>query len=333
MAFPLLKSLSTACVLNETKIATHVFDMQGTIMRLLREHLLNMVHTFARQDDLYFPDKNYKHDQAIKNLTSPDYDEMAALRRDDRLFRTINTLVVEAVQTALKQFQDSEQPNYVSSFEDDYSNHNGHKEKAAIVMAHNATDHFSKADILKLRFVDTFQMTLYHEIIRAIRESTPKPTKRTNFDKHGERLAQAFEQGLNSPETQHELNDLCGSLMHEIAHLHQIKKMKDPNKAYNPDTEKNALGVPFSQHQARSTHYYAQYNEIDAYAVGTASELLLKHNAKDKKVDVPQLTREADHFFYVKYAKSAPHNEIQHIHRRFIRTLVNNLNHHNEQVN
>jgi hypothetical protein len=183
-----------------------------------------------------------------------------------------------------------------------------------------------------IKFSDKIRTDLYHALIAEIRKIS-KPTVRTNIEKYKKAIDKAFENAILS--ISKTVDEFSVMILHEITHLAQWKSSK--SDTYFPNIGKNAVGKKKKDWGTNPEYvedfdldYLADFNEIDGYANQVAAELLITHKAENKKINVGAIAHMAEHAFYTKATPNNP--RLKTIFKRFMRTVTNNLQHHNDLI-
>lgn len=154
-------------------------------------------------------------------------------------------------------------------------------------------------------------------------------TMKTNLNAWGKRFSAIIEGSLMRLDENEDVKMLCNVIIHELTHASQEAGYKD---GYDKNP-KNAYGVKFKDYYheiARGLsydNYHAAYHEIDAYANGSAAEIIQKNpNLSDLKTEMANYA----HPVYKKFkpTKNMPAEKrkiYMDIWGRFQKTLMKNL--------
>lgn len=312
--------------LSESKIAPYVFKMKSIFIQSIKEEVIPWITA----DKLYYPDKKYNSQSALDFIINPPkygYDDHGEIRSNDLLYNKIGSALVIAIHKCMNLLGDKiEKPQTVTYYPQ-------YAMSAAVgIPEYDETIPSSKISPKLLKFSDKIQTDLYHYLIAEVRKIA-KPTTRTNISKYQKAIADAFDSGLSLADK--DLNEFVTMILHEITHLAQWKSSK--SDTYFPNIGINAMGKKKKDWgknpdiiDGYDLDYLADYNEIDAYANECAAKLLITHKAENKKINVNHMSKLAENLFYIDIAKKTP--KILHIFKRFMRTLINNLNAHNDNL-
>lgn len=330
--FTLLSSLL------EAKMSTNVFSLKNEILNAIRK----LPHELL--DSKYFPNKTYDTSKARNEIDDSEtgdlysgskvYDEnLVNARFEDDLFKNLQNNVRFAIYLWLNNHQsDIATPESIVITTQEKI-HNG-----AIGIPQYDDEQMvpqSRIPVKKFEVSGKFITMLFHEIIDELRKR-PKPNKSTKDEIYISRFEDSINSVLSNPEIISELHTFCGIVVHEAQHLAQHKRGASDH--HYPNFDKNMLGNKRdSDGDSQSIHdYFAEYTEIDAYAVEVVSNLLLKYVQPGTTANVPKLTQLAKHSFYTEYNDSNldeyTSSQIQLIKRRFMKKVVNGLNHYNHEL-
>lgn len=323
--FPLLN------VLLEEKASSKVFELKDLII----DSITSISERLA--DDKYFPHKKYDTTKAKEEIENSDgyvktggfSETHAELRFDDQLRKMLESQIRFAISKWIHSDTIFAKPEYISI-------DNNEKHYHGAVGTHHYDDDQkvpqSKIPVKKFMVSGKFVTILFHQIVDELR-SRPKPTKTTKEEVYIMRMNESILAAINDPTVNKELNIFCSIVVHEAQHLAQHKKgMHD---RYFPNTQKNALGNKNNSfgEPINKLNYYAEYGEIDAYAVDLASKLLLDNVPKGAKANIRDLMLKANHAFYTDFDKNQlPNTNIEPIRQRFIKRVFNALNHYNDTL-
>ena len=315
--------------IQESKVSSYIFKMKQNILNSLRTDVLPSLY----DDKLYYPDKKYDSAKALEFITGSskqyEYDDHTEIRSNDLLYDKLGNALRNSVIRNMNLLGDMiEKPEYVSSYP-------SYKMTAAVGIPEYDDYQNVPASKIKpklIKFSNKIQTDLYHAIIAEIRKIS-KPTARTNIEKYKKAIANAFENAVSS--ISEIIDEFAVMILHEITHLAQWKSSK--SDTYFPNIGKNAVGKKKSDWGKNPDYvdgfdldYLADFNEIDGYANQVAAELLIKHKAENKKINVGAIANLAENAFYTKTTTSNP--RLKSIFKRFMRTVTNNLQHHNDLI-
>lgn len=317
--FTLLSSLS------EAKMSTNVFSLKNEILNAIRK----LPHELL--DSKYFPNKTYDTTKArneIDNSESGDlysgskaYDEnLVNSRFEDELFKNLQNNVRFAIYLWLKNHQaDIATPEsiFITTQE---KKHNGAIGTPKYDDEQRVPQ--SKIPVKKFEISGKFVTVLFHEVVDELRKR-PKPNKSTKDEIYIKRFEDSINTALSKPEIISDLHTFCGIVAHEAQHLAQHKS--GASDSHYPNFDKNMLGNSRdSDGDSQSIlDYFAEYTEIDAYAVEVVSNLLLKYVEHGTPADIPKLVQLAKHSFYTEFNDDGldkyTTSQIQLIKRRFMK--------------
>lgn len=328
MSFQLLQ------LLIESKTSTKVFD--------LKHEIINSLSSIGEKlaDSKYFPHKSYDTAKAQDEIESSDgpvhiasfSDSLAGTRFDDLLRSTITTEIRFAISKWIRSNSDLAHPETIIIDRNEKKHHGA-------VGSYQYDDDVkvpqSKIPVKNFMASGRFITILFHKIIDELRKR-PKPAKTTKEEVYISRVNDSIKAAFADENVNKEFNMFCSIIVHESQHLAQHKKgMHDK---YFPNTQRNALGNRRNSRgePINKLNYYAEYNEIDAYAVDLASRLLLDHVKPGTKANIRALMSLATHAFYTEFdgqeLKSEDGVDIEPIRKRFIKRVVNALNDYNQSL-
>jgi hypothetical protein len=321
-------------LLTEAKASSKVFDLKHKIINSLSSVGERLV------DHKYFPHKSYDTAKAQDEIEASDgdihvpsfSDSLAGTRFDDLLRTTISTEIRFAISKWLSSNSELAHPQSISI------DRNEKKHHGAVGSYHYDDDlkiPQSKIPVKNFMVSGRFITILFHKIVDELRKR-PKPAKTTKEEVYISRVNDSIKAAFADENVIKEFNMFCSIIVHEAQHLAQHKKgMHDK---YFPNTQRNVLG---NRKNARGEpinklNYYAEYDEIDAYAVDLASRLLLDHVKPGTKANIRALMSLATHAFYTEFdgqeLKSEDGVDIEPIRKRFIKRVVNALNDYNNSL-
>jgi hypothetical protein len=327
-SFQLLK------LLNEAKVSSKVFDLKHKIINSLTAVAERLV------DHKYFPHKSYDTAKAQDEIESSDgqvhipsfSDSLAGTRFDDLLRSTMTSEIRFAISKWIRSNSDLAHPETI------IIDRNEKKHHGAVSSYHYDDDlkvPQSKISVNNFMVSGRFITILFHKIVDELRKR-PKPVKSTKEEIYISRVNDSINAALQDENVVKEFNMFCSIIVHEAQHLAQHKKgMHDK---YFPNTQRNVLGNRKNSRGApiNTLNYYAEHNEIDAYAVDLASRLLLDHVKPGTKANIRALMSLATHAFYTEFdgqeLKSEDGVDIEPIRKRFIKRVINALNDYNQSL-
>lgn len=329
-----MQSFQFLQLLNEVKVSSKVFDLKHGIINSLQSVGERLSHS------KYFPHKSYDTAKAQDEIESSDgvidtpsfSDSLAKTRFDDLLRDTISSEIRFAISKWIRSNEDLAYPEVITIDRTEHKYHGG-------VSSYHYDDDLkipqSKIAIKKFIVSGRFITILFHKIVDELR-TRPKPVKSTKEELYIARVNDSINAALNDQNVVKELNMFCSIVVHEAQHLAQHKKGMHDN--YFPNTQRNVLGNRKNSRgePINPLNYYAEHNEIDAYAVDLASRLLLDHVKPGTKANVRSLMALATHAFYTEFdgseLKDKDNIDIQPIKKRFIKKVVNAINHYNSTL-
>lgn len=332
-----MQKFTLLALLSETKASTNVFSLKKQILEQIKKIPQELL------DSKYYPNKKYDTNKArdeINNSESGDLfsssnsydDNLVNTRFEDELFKTLRKNISYAIYLWLHSQENLQHPTFIRITSHEKKNNGA---IAALRYDDNQKIPQSKIPVEKFHISGRFITILFHEIIDELR-TRPKPNKSTKSEIYITRVTDSINSALSKPTIISELNSFCAIIAHEAQHLAQHKSGANDN--HYPNFDKNMLGNKRNADGEPHTllDYFAEYTEIDAYAVEVVSNLLLTHVEHGSPANVPKLIQMAKHYFYTEFNDEDLGGyttaQLQLIKRRFMKKVVNGLNEYNDKL-